>query len=119
MVNRLYREQAAFNLPSGMWYEATQLLDYVPTGLSGMMACYEVGSLFIKTEWDKLTHDEPSTGNSELYYQRDKEGKYEEGDRKDFARLKRYIPYYKSYYTFTHGYDSAASYEYGRRIRGH
>lgn len=119
MVNRLYREQAAFNLPSGMWYEATQLLDYVPTGLSGMMACYEVGSLFIKTEWDKLTHDNPSTGNSELYYQRDKEGKYEEGDRKDFARLKRYIPYYKSYYTFTHGYDSAASYEYGRRIRGH
>lgn len=111
------REQSAFNTPRGMWNEATSLLDYVPVGFSGAKAIYDIAKLFAETQFDKMD-GEPDLENSDLYYQASKEGKYEAGDPKWKARFMRLCPYVRSWYTFTHPYDAASGFEYGRRIRG-
>lgn len=116
-TNRWDREQEAFNTHRGMWNEATSLLDYVPVGFSGAMAIWEIAKLFLQTQWDKLD-GEIDINNSELYYQQSKEGVYEIGDAKWWAKAKRLMPYYRSWYTFTHPYDAASGFEYGRRVRG-
>lgn len=111
------REQEAFNTPSGMWNEATSLLDYTPVGISGSIAIYNIVSLAIKTQLDKATGD-PSYDDSDLYYQSSSKGKYEQGDEKWKVKFKRLCPYIRSFYTFQHPYDAASGFEYGRRIRG-
>lgn len=113
---RLDREQEAFNTPSGMKNEATSLLDYVPIGFSGANNIWNIAKLFIATQADKLD-GEKSLDNSELYYQQTKEGKYEAGEAKWWAMFKRQIPYYRSWYVFTHPYDAASGFQYGRRVR--
>lgn len=115
--NRWDREQEAFNTPRGMWNEATSLLDYVPVGLSGAKAIWDIAKLFVETQIDAIG-GEPDLSNSDFYYQQSKEGKYEIGDPKWKAQFMRLCPYIRSYYTFTHPYDAAAGFEYGRRIRG-
>lgn len=115
-TNRWDREQEAFNTPRGMWNEATSLLDYVPVGFSGAKAVWEIASLMVSTQWDKLD-GEIDLDNSDLYYQSSKEGKYEVGDPKWKVKFLRLFPYIRSWYTFTHPYDAAAGYEYGRRVR--
>ena len=89
----------------------------MPVGYSGAKALWDIASLWTATQWDKLD-GVISTYDSELYYQSSKDGKYEIGDAKWKARAKRIIPYYRSWYTFTHPYDAAAGFEYGRRVRG-
>ena len=116
-ANRWDREQEAFNTPRGMWNEATSLLDYVPVGLSGAKAIWDIAKLFVDTQIDAIG-GEPDLSNSDLYYQQSKEGKYEMGDPKWKAQFMRLCPYVRSWYTFTHPYDAAAGFEYGRRIRG-
>ena len=116
-TNRWDREQEAFNTPRGMWNEATSLLDYVPVGLSGAKAIWDIAKLFVETQIDAIG-GEPDLSNADLYYQQSKEGKYEIGDAKWKAQFMRLCPYVRSWYTFTHPYDAAAGFEYGRRIRG-
>ena len=111
------REQEAFNTPRGMWNEATSLLDYVPVGFSGAKAIWDIASLMVETQMDKLG-GEPDLSNSDLYYQSSKEGKYEQGDEKWKIQFMRLCPYIRSWYTFSHPYDAASGFEYGRRIRG-
>lgn len=115
-TNRWDREQEAFNTPRGMWNEATSLLDYVPVGFSGAKAIWDIASLMVSTQWDKLD-GEIDLDNSDLYYQSSKKGKYEVGDPKWKVKFLRLCPYIRSWYTFTHPYDAAAGYEYGRRVR--
>ena len=119
---RWFNEQSAMGpLPFQMAFEATQLLDYVPVGASGFWALFD--DIFIdglKYAWDVM-RDAPESEkkkNSDLYYQTSKEGKYQKGDSKWFNKFRRLTPYLRSYYVFQDGYEAAASYEYGRRIRG-
>ena len=114
---RWNREQEAFNTLRGMWNEATSLLDYVPVGFSGAKAIWDIAKLMVETQIDKIG-GEPSLDNSELYYQASKEGKYEQGDEKWKVQFMRLCPYVRSWYTFSHPYDAASGFEYGRRIRG-
>lgn len=111
--NRWLAEQSAFNTGYGFYNDSTQLLDYIPVGLSGAKAMWDIASLAAKT-W---VTDDPNKENSELYYQSTKEGKYKYGDAKWLYKLKRLTPYYRSIYTFTHPYDSASGWEYGRKVR--
>ena len=114
---RWFNEQGAFTWPTAMWNEGTSLLDYVPAGFSGAKAIWDIASLFAETQWDALGGN-PDLSNSELYYQSTKEGKYEQGEPKWHKRFKSLCPYFRSWYTMSHPYDAASSYEYGRRIRG-
>jgi len=116
-TNRWDREQEAFNTPRGMWNEAPSLLDYVPVGLSGAKAIWDIAKLFVDTQIDAIGGN-PDLSNADLYYQQSKEGKYEEGDPKWKVQFMRLCPYLRSWYTFTHPYDAASGFEYGRRIRG-
>ena len=111
------REQEAFNTLRGMWNEATQLMDYIPVGFSGAKAIWDIASLAAETQVDKIG-GEPDLSNSDLYYQGTKEGKYETGDEKWKVQFMRLCPYVRSWYTFTHPYDAASGFEYGRRVRG-
>lgn len=61
---------------------------------------------------------EPDLGNSDLYYQSSKDGKYEQGDEKWKVQFYALCPGIRSWYTFLHPYDAKSSFEYGRRIRG-
>ena len=116
-TNRWDREQEAFNTPRGMWNEATSVLDYIPVGFSGAKAIWDIAALFAETQFDKIGGN-PDLSDSDLYYQSSKDGKYEAGDEKWKVQFKRLCPYIRSWYTFTHPYDAAAGFEYGRRIRG-
>ena len=116
-ANRWDREQEAFNTPRGMLNEATSVLDYVPVGYSGFKAIVDIAVLFAQTQFDKIGGN-PDLSDSDLYYQSSKDGKYEAGDEKWKVQFKRLCPYIRSWYTFTHPYDAAAGFEYGRRIRG-
>ena len=112
------REQEAFNTPRGMWNEATSLMDYIPVGFSGAKAIWDIASLAVQTQVDKALDRPDRLENSELYYQGTKQGVYEEGEEKWKARFMRLCPYIRSWYTFTHPYDAASGFEYGRRVRG-
>lgn len=107
---RVFREQAAFNTPLGLYNEAATLGSILPSAGSALMDIakmgYEFGGATIADE-----------SNSDFFYQSDKEGKYEEGDMKGLVHLKRMTPYYRSLYTFEHPYDAAESYRFGRRVR--
>lgn len=116
-TNRWFNEQGAFNWPSSMAYEFNSLLDWAPVGFSGFSNILSLATLFTKTELDALGGN-PSLDNSDLYYQSTKDGKYEQGDAKWKVKFKRLIPYFRSWYTFTHPYDASASYDYGRMVRG-
>ena len=116
-ANRWDREQEAFNTPRGVWNEATSLLDYVPVGFSGAKAIWDIAELFVETQMDTMDGT-PTLDDSDLYYQGSKEGKYEKGDAKWKAKFIRLCPYIRSWYTFSHPYDAAAGFEYGRRVRG-
>lgn len=115
-TNRWFNEQGAFTWPPALWSEGNSLMDYVPVGFSGMKSILDIAILAAETQFDKIGNAD--LGNSEYYYQSSKDGKYEAGDEKWWIKTKRLIPYYRSWYTFTHPYDAASSYEYGRRVRG-
>lgn len=109
-ASRLYREQAAFNTPSGLYHEQTTLTDLMPVGGSALrdisLMGYEFAGLPFADETD-----------SDFYYQSSKEGRYEEGDAKAIVHFWRMFPYLRSVYTFEHPYESAKSFEYGKSIK--
>jgi hypothetical protein len=115
-ANRWDREQEAFTTLRGMWQEGPSVLDYMPVGFSGSKAIWDIAELFVETQIDAIGG--PDTDNSDLYYQTTKDGKYEKGDAKWKYKFKRLCPYIRSWYTFTHPYDAASGFEYGRMIRG-
>jgi hypothetical protein len=92
-------------------------MDYLPVGYSGFKAILDIASLAVQTQADKIG-GEPDMSNSDLYYQGSKEGKYETGDEQWKVQFLRLCPYIRSWYTFTHPYDAASGFEYGRRVRG-
>lgn len=118
-TNRWFNEQGAFNWPPSTLYEFNSLLDWAPAGFSGWYSVFiDMGKLFVETKIDELGGN-PDLSNSKLYYQSSKDGKYDVGEPKWKIKFKRLVPYYRSWYTFTHPYDAASSYDYGRRVRGY
>lgn len=109
-ASRLYREQAAFNTPMGLYHEQTTLTDLMPVGGSALrdisLMGYEFAGLPFADETD-----------SDFYYQSSKEGRYEEGDAKAVVHFWRMFPYLRIVYTFKHPYESAKSFEYGKSIK--
>jgi len=131
LTSRLLREQAAYNTPHGVWDESTALGDFVPIGLSGSgdltgMACMEVAA-----QIDQL---DGSKDQDWLYYQRSKEGYYNYEDSKARVRFLKRTIFGDIVYAYSwlldeepehvgrttnvlfHGYDAAASFDYGRRM---
>lgn len=109
-ANRLYREQAAFNTPTGIFNESTQLMDLVPAGAS---ALWDVGQMAYQLGGAPFADET----NSKFFYQSNEEGRYEVGDSKGVVHFWRMFPYLRSVYTFEHPYESAKSYEYGKSIK--
>lgn len=109
-ASRLYREQAAFNTPTGLYHESTTITDLMPVGGSALRDIstmgYELAGIPFADESD-----------SDFFYQSSKEGRYEEGDAKGVVHFWRMFPYLKSVYTFEHPYESAKSFEYGKNIK--
>ena len=108
--NRLFREQSALNNPFGWYYESTTLLDITPAGFAAVadlskLTYQLVGSAFADED------------NSDFFYQSEKKDKYEKGDPKWQAHLKRITPYVKSEYVFTQPYEASESFEYGRNVK--
>lgn len=108
--NRLYREQAAFNVPTEMLFELQTLGDLTPAGVSALA---DVGKMAYQLAGAPFADEE----NATFFYQSDKEGRYEQYDSKGVVHFWRMFPYIRSVYTFEHPYDAAKSYEYGRSIK--
>ncbi len=108
--NRLYREQAAFNTLNGVFHEVTTVTDLMPVGGSALRDIMQLGYQFIGIPF-------ADEGDSDFFYQSDREGLYEEGDAKAYVHFWRMFPYLRSIYTFEHPYESAKSFEYGKNIK--
>ena len=114
---RWFNEQGAFSWPSSFLNEGNSVLDYIPAGLSGARAIYDILELYAETLADKADGI-PDYENSKLYYKSSKKGKYQVRDSKAKIKFLRLCPYIRSWYAMSHPYDAASSYEYGRRVRG-
>lgn len=110
-ANRLFREQAAYNLPGVGLDEVQSVTSLVPTGVSVIA---DIWDLFYLSIGALVSNDET---NSTFFYQQSKEGLYEKYDPKWENKLKKMIPYYRSTFVFEHPYDAAKSYQYGRRLK--
>lgn len=108
--NRVYREQAAFNLPVHMFQEAKSLGDLVPPGVAALFDWGKLGYELIFGPW-------ADEGNSSFYFQSEKPGRHEKGDLKGEVHFWRMFPYVRSIYTWEHPYEAAKSYEYGKNIK--
>lgn len=120
---RWFNEQSAMGpFPYQMAFEATQLLDYVPVGMSGSWALFkDILWNGLRYGYDVAFNDLPEKErkkNKSLYYQKTVEGKYKKYDSKWFNKFQRLTPYWRSSFVFKDGYSAASGYEYGRRIRG-
>ena len=109
--NRLFREQAAYNLPGVGMDEVQSITSLVPTGVSVIA---DIWSLFYLTAGAQMVSD---VEDSRFYYQQDKKGVYEKYEPKWERKLKKMIPWYRSTFVFSHPYEAAASFEYGRRLK--
>lgn len=109
-VNRLDREQEAYNTPVGLWTESTTITDLAPVGMSALVDLaklgYQFGGLPFADEDD-----------SDFYYQSSKEDRYEEGDAKAYVHFWRMFPYLRSVYTLQQPYEAAKSFDYGQNLR--
>lgn len=110
MSSRLLREQSAFNNPLVAYAESTSLLDLRPAGVAASTDVLEIAYLGMGTPF--VDEDD-----SEFYYQSSKDGKYEKGDAKVGVKIQNKIPYLRSIYTFSHPYEAAKSYEFGRNVK--
>lgn len=109
--NRLFREQAAYNLPGVGMDEVQSITSLVPTGVSVLA---DIWSLFYLTAGAQMVSD---VEDSRFYYQQNKPGVYEKYEPKWERKLKKMIPWYRSTFVFSHPYEAAASFEYGRRLK--
>lgn len=109
--NRLFREQAAYNLPGVGMDEVQSITSLVPTGVSVLA---DIWSLFYLTAGAQMVSD---VEDSRFYYQQDKQGVYNKYEPKWERKLKKMIPWYRSTFVFEHPYEAAASFEYGRRLK--
>ena len=110
-TGRLFREQAAFNLPSHLYEEAQNLANVSPVGPSAAASIFNLSRLFVGS---LVVSDKD---NATYYYQGNLEGVYEKGQPKYQIKLRKMTPYVKSLYVFKNPYKAAASYDYGRRLR--
>ena len=108
--SRLYREQAAFNLPTGAYLEKNNLLDLNPAGFSVIYTLSNMAKLGVG---QNFADEDDAT----YFYQSSKEGLYEEGDSKFWKKFDRMFPYLRSVYIFEHPYTAMESYDYGQRLR--
>lgn len=117
MSSRLLREQKAFNTPGAFLDETTNLFKIIPAGVSvlddlGGLAI-GMGGTALFPYYDGMTTNDPG---GKFYYMQTKKGLYSKGDKKWVRKLYRMAPYYKSYLTFSHPYEAASSYDYGRKV---
>lgn len=108
--SRLFREQSAFNIPTGMAMEKNSLLDLNPAGFSVCYTLMDMAKLGIGQNF-------ADENNSEYFYQSSKEGLYEAEDSKFWRRFDRMFPYLRSWYVVEHPYTAMESYDYGQRLR--
>lgn len=108
--NRVYREQAAFNLPVNMFTEAQTLGDLTPPAAAALFDWFKLG-------YELIGGSMADKDNSSFYFQSSKEGRHEEGDLKGEVHFWRMFPYIRNIYTFEHPYEAAKSYEYGKNIK--
>lgn len=109
--NRLFREQAAYNLPGVGMDEVQSITSLVPTGVSVLA---DIWDLFYLAAGAATTGD---VEDSRFYYQQDKEGVYGKYEPKWERKFKKMIPWYRSTFVFSHPYEAASSFEYGRRLK--
>lgn len=109
--NRLFREQAAYNLPTVGMDEVQSITSLVPTGISVLT---DIWNLFYLAAGAALVSDET---DQRFYYQKAVDGVYEQYEPKWQRKLKKMIPWYRSTFVFEHPYEAAASFEYGRRLK--
>lgn len=109
--NRLFREQAAYNLPSMGIDEVQSVTSLVPTGVSVLV---DIWDLFYLAAGAATVSD---VEDSRFYYQQNKPGVYEKFEPKWERKFKKMIPWYRSTFVFEHPYEAASSFEYGRRLK--
>ena len=109
--NRLFREQAAYNLPGVGLDEVQSITSLVPTGVSVLT---DIWDLFYLAAGSQMVSD---VEDSRFYYQQNKPGVYEKYEPKWERKFKKMIPWYRSTFVFSHPYEAAASFEYGRRLK--
>lgn len=125
--NRLFREQAALNLPVGMWYEKDTLFESVPIGFSALV---DIVSFVNEFAGDVLGYGDKN--DSTYYYQGNAKDYaltgglssngdyaylYEKGEPKWKSHFAKMLPYYKSLWTYQHPYKAASAFEYGKHGR--
>ena len=108
--SRLFREQSAFNIPSGIRQEKNSLLDLTPAGFSVCYTLMDMAKLGIGQNF-------ADENNSDYFYQQEEKGIYEAGDSKFWAKFDRMFPYLRSWYVVEHPYTAMESYDYGQRLR--
>lgn len=107
-ISRILREQMAFNVaPVFITHELPALTNTEFAGLS------------ILTDMASMTElaGKQLVGDESAYYKRSGYG-YEEGDSKLFVKLEKLCPYWRSVLVLSNPYESAKSYEWGRRNVG-
>ena len=105
LTGRLQLEQGAFawQTPVRMWNEGKQNLHIIPSG-------FEAGADVLLLLYQTMGLAWADKGNSDIYYQSSKKGKYEKGDTKALAHFIRYTPL-RNWYTIENPYDAYKSYE--------
>lgn len=109
-ANRLYREQAAFNMPNSAYKESSSLLDLQPVGLAALSDMVVLG-------YQGIGAVVGDRDDSDFFYQSSKEGKYEKHEAKVWLHFKNRFPYWRSWYSLTHPYEAAKAYEYGKTVK--
>ena len=103
-ASRLLREQSAFNSPWGFIAELPSLTNTEFAGMSILLDMFYITELAAKQ----------AVGDESAYYQKNG-ATYDEHDSKLFVKLEKLCPYWRSILTLKNPYESAKSYEYGRR----
>lgn len=108
-ANRLFREQAAYNI-IGTWDEMAMITDYCPIGLAAL-------GDFVKLAGEALGAQWGDPEDSDHFYQINKEGLYEKGDSKALRHFWKRFPYLRSYDIWANPYEATKSYNYGQNMR--
>lgn len=120
-VTRLLKEQQSFNSVRGISDEITGILGLQPIAYSAIKDMLYIasglGGFFYEPKNKKIRSEDLPLLYTYFFYNSSKKNVYDYGDSKQWRKLRRLIPYWRTFEIFKNPYESAASFTYAKKLK--